>query len=115
MTTPTAHPRPDSVRAILLAATDLLDRPGAWTQHELARDADGDVTGPSKDNAVSWCTIGAIMRVARTDERADARARLAKTLERAGHDSDITCWNDAPERTQTEVVAMLRRVAEEEA
>ena len=100
---------------ILNAAADLLDRPGAWCQEAYARDADGYSTHPLADKAVSWCPIGAITRVAEESDVQDyheAQARLTTTVQR--RHQNISHWNDDPNRTQSEVVAMLRRAAEEE-
>ena len=104
---------------ILNAAADLLEPDGAWCQREYARDADGYVTTPYSSNAVSWCAMGAIARTCQITDEASAedfyraRDRLRETLAWEGS-PDTADWNDATERTQAEVVAMLRRVAEEE-
>ena len=102
---------------ILRAAANLLDRPGAWTQGTDARDATETSCEPRADDAVSWCAAGAIMRVAEDGDGVyvDARARLRETLVRAEHECLIGLWNDKRGRTQSQVVAMLRRAAEEEA
>ena len=102
---------------ILLAAADLLDRPGAWSPQALARNADGVCTSPYEEDAVSWCATGALMRVSQEADIQDyraARAQLAETLYESDHEPDIVDWNDAHGRTQAEVVAMLRRAAEED-
>ena len=117
MTTPTAHPPPGPVRDILLAAADLLDRPGAWCRGQYARDRRGQATSPYAEDAVSWCATGALMRVSREADVQDCRAtraRLDETLFLAGHVPDISFWNDAC-TIRDEVVEMLRRAAEEEA
>ena len=118
MTTSTAPPRPDPVRAILLAAADLLEQDGAWCQHAHARDAEGYATHPRAAEAMSWCPIGAIDRIAHeangeTSHSAEAQKRLTKTLVREGYLGTVY-WNDIRQRTQANVVAMLRRVAGEE-
>ena len=113
MTTPTEHPHPDPVRDILIAAADLLDPDGAWTQRELARGPGGQATSPQAEDAVSWCAIGAITRVSRAADIQDyrkARARLAETLSREGY-KDIAQWNDTRGRIRPQVVRMLRRAA----
>jgi hypothetical protein len=95
---------------ILTKAADLLEQPNAWCQGDIAKDAEGNrVPFATDPKACQWCLIGAICHVAKhapDDEIAKVGAAISddEYLTIAG-------WNDAPERTQTEVVAVLRKAA----
>jgi hypothetical protein len=86
----------------------------SWTQHAEARDADGIAIDPWRPNAVSWSLLGAV--VAGYDQQlsqdgkggAVAALRSACALLAQVVDADsLPDWNDAPERTQTDVLAAL--------
>lgn len=97
---------------ILERAADLLEPAGAWTQDAEARDADGndiDVfpMGEVEHEAVCFCAAGAIHRVSRVHyTRCPGHQFLTGIV------GFIPDWNDAPERTQAEVVQTLRTAAE---
>lgn len=95
------------VSEVLNKAADLLEKPGAWTQMAFARNAEGEETGLSqyRGQAVCWCILGATWAVAGDDSR-DADDELRRFI-----GDDINCWNDAPGRTQAEVVEALRQAA----
>ena len=104
------------VAAVLNAAADLLEKPGAWTQGEMARDESGSGVEERDPKAQCWCVIGAVAR-ATTDltgwvsnTYVEARTTLALAV---GTDADggIPDWNDTPGRTQAEVVKALRHAA----
>lgn len=103
---------------VLNKAADLIEPEGAWTQKAWARTPEGDGVSPVDRRAYCWCMVGALRKVlgydplsARpptrffTDE--PAYKRLVKRFGPA-----LGLWNDAPERTQAEVVAALRKAAE---
>lgn len=99
-----------TVSEILFAAAELIEPEGAWTQGTVARNALGeDVEGDAPD-AVCFCLIGAIGKA--TDHHYDAAKPVYELLETLVGDGWIDLWNDAPERTQAEVVAKLREAAE---
>ena len=91
------------IARILNAAADLIEPDGAWTQGAAARNADGKV---SLENATCWCLYGAIGNFA--EESWDVVWEDFKRL--SGIRAPIA-WNDAPERTQSEVVEALRAAA----
>jgi hypothetical protein len=101
---------PLCVADVLERAADLIEPEGAWTQGAYARDAKGRkfITGRA-EGMVCFCAIGAIDHVtnAITPLWKDALTALQQVLP----ESRIGAWNDAPERTQPEVVAALRRAA----
>lgn len=116
------HTQPGSVKTvadILTAAADLIEPEGRWTQGHTARDRDGRVVPCDARNAFCYCAIGALWRAGGLARLTEARTALAQAL---GYHADkynrwrgkapVPCWNDAPERTQAEVVAALRAAAE---
>lgn len=102
---------------VLSAAADLIEPEGAWTQGEFGRRADGSYTMlPSLREAVCFCAEGAIGRAAGIRDIAELGASEALIfMERfvsPGTPWAVSGWNDAPDRTQAEVVAALRAAAE---
>jgi len=102
--------QPKSPREILLEAAELLEKPGAWTQKSAARDKQGRHVLFDEVGAVSFCMIGAISRISNNEYPAyqDAKLALSRVVGRPG----IVTFNDAPGRTQSEVVTALRKAAE---
>jgi hypothetical protein len=97
---------PLSIADVLDRAADLIEPEGAWTQGVLARDAQGKgVCGPPFSGACSYCASGAIIAAAGEFEMAyyDLVAHLIGDV--------VPVWNDAPGRTQSEVVSTLRLAA----
>lgn len=94
-----------TVAEVLERAADLIEPEGRWVKGELAKyNPDGFVCG---------CAMGAILDVpsdAIWDALAFIEAGLPQT--RPGGLRPIAAWNDAPERTQAEVVAKLREAAQ---
>ena len=97
------------VRAVLLRAADLVERgwcqggTGAETKH-------GDETEATSENAVSFCALAAIENAA----FAVGNVCLPREVENAliqVTGPGVIHWNDAPGRTQAEVVSALRRAA----
>jgi len=102
------------VSQVLSEAADLLEKPGAWTQGEYARGKSGR---PVKRRyaAVCFCALGAIDAAhGETDIGNEVDVEAARFVtsvavpERVGN---LALWNDAPERTQAEVVDAFRRAA----
>jgi hypothetical protein len=86
-----------SVADVLERAADLIEPEGAWTQ--------GDYVGP---NGRCWCVLGAIKRAGHFHNDINPAALALKDV--VGK-TWLHEWNDAPERTQAEVVAKLREAA----
>jgi hypothetical protein len=103
-----------TVSEILTKAADLLEKPGAWTKFEFARDAAGRAVYQTSSLATCWCARGAIAAVNEEEDDHTANNRNWKAAAQlmGFHDvHDIEDWNDAPGRTQAEVVAALRTAA----
>ena len=97
-----------------------------WTQGVMARNRKGAATGHASIDATCWCASGAIIKAMADIVGVAASAhRWNAVLSRAEHmlrgliflrytspadtdtDDRIAEWNDNPERTQGEVVALL--------
>lgn len=101
-----------SVKEDLVAARALVAT--GWTQGASALTVNGTETSPRASNAVCWCSVGAIfggMQHASPDDEAQ-RFHLAKKALLPGGDP-LSQWNDAPGRTQAEVIALFDRAIEE--
>lgn len=92
--TPISQTGREAVAEVLERAAELLTPEGAWQQREWGGNG-------------CWCLDGAIME-AKGEE--NTFRELALVCEAVGCDSAIY-WNDAPERTQAEVVAKLKEAA----
>lgn len=97
-----------------MKAHELLATPEKWTQRATARDLNGfDLSSEValSKKAVAWCSMGAILacyedsNIAGNNTAADKYALLR---DRVGN--DVLKWNDAPQRTHAEVVAVLREL-----
>jgi len=105
-----------AVADILAAAAALIEPEGRWTQGAASKSKTGlpDDDNRIRRDAVCWCAWGAILkasgetRIVGASERAKAAGLHVDLL--VG--TDVTVWNDRPERTQAEVVAALRAAAE---
>ena len=91
---------------IISAAADLLEKPGAWTQGAGARDEVGLPVDARSKAARCWCVIGAMARV--LPRRGQKFGAACEVLERHLGVNHIAQYQDAPGRTQAEVVAAMR-------
>lgn len=98
---------------VLRKAADRVEPEGRWTQGAAARTANGSGVCWDNQTAVCWCTVGAFTLEADQDDALDTSVRgyikRAIGMNEFGH---ISLWNDQPSRTQSEVVAALRKAAE---
>jgi hypothetical protein len=86
-----------------------------WGRNKFATNAAGLSVSTHSEEAVCWCVIGAAKRVGCEDADSvysafNAAASRALGLEHRGY---VSSWNDAPERTFADVVALLERIAAE--
>ncbi|MDI3261174.1 MAG: hypothetical protein QJR02_15925 [Sinobacteraceae bacterium] len=93
---------------VLTRARDLVARPGGWTQEEGARDDMGRPVPVFSPDACSFCSMGAIARACE-DRHFEKGWDILRT---ALGGRLVAPWNDAPERTQAEVVAAFDRAIE---
>jgi len=94
---------------LLRQARELLADPKRWTQGTGARAGDGLATGVHSANAICWCAWGALVYV-HTDlnSLSDSLDLIATIV----GESEVSSWNDAPERTHEEVLAAFDRAIE---
>lgn len=78
-----------------------------WTQGATARMSDGTPISPRKDAAVCWCIVGAALRAG---DPVEAWSALAAHL----NGCLVTVWNDAPGRTQEEVLTLFDKAIDAE-
>lgn len=103
---------PTEVAEVLTAARALILK--GWAQNFYAVDRAGLFVSPTDEAARAWCLSGAVMTVLRAGtyddplETEDVAFTLLQTL--VG--DAVTDWNDAPGRTQTEVVEILDKAIE---
>jgi len=88
----------------------LLSRPGTWTQRCDAIRADGSHANPWDPDAVAWCFIGAIYKCyySQTLKFKEVIPVIGRVVERIG--PDIESWNDHPDRTIDDVLALAREL-----
>ncbi len=87
-----------------MKAHELLAQPGAWTQHTRARNSKGKMVRTFDEDACSWCLVGALEKCYESKYHIP-RNRVHQELQ-----TWPTSWNDEPERTQEEVVALLKEL-----
>ena len=90
-------------------AADMIGR--GWTQKVYARDERGYSVPPSELVAKSWCLLGAISVVAMSWGPKYYSSTFGKLVENLELNGTVNKWNDHPDRTQGEVVALLREAA----
>lgn len=91
-----------------MKAYELLSKPGVWTKGCYARDMDGHIVAPTDSGAVRFCIVGAVVHVYPYQKR--KALNIFPRVERAMKCKHMTSWNDTPERTLQEVVALLRKL-----
>lgn len=100
-----------SVADVLDRAADLIEPEGAWIQGRLCED------GCDLQNASCFCAMGAILRVGSSSLIGRKSVPVFEASLPSGFREygaglrPAADWNDAPERTQGEVVAKLREAA----
>ena len=100
---------------ILSKAADIVEAPGAWIQGEYATTHSGTKVASDSPVACRFCAWGAIESAASrrydlTVPAGDAEETALETLWNLVG-GDIEAWNDVEGRTQSEVVAALRKAA----
>lgn len=93
------------------AAADLLEKPGAWSTHNYAKDADGTPVFPTDSEAVSWCTIGALCHVTGYGPLDTKLTPYRRRLRSVLNDKCAAAVNDDVNTTQMQIVKILRKCA----
>lgn len=93
-------------------AADLIEPEGCWIQRDYA-EVDGIGDDAWHPRATCWCAEGAIIRAGGlTDVETFWQSRAYEIVaNKVG--CTIVAWNDAPGRTQAEVVSTLRSIAQD--
>jgi len=119
----------EEVAALLDRAAERVER--GWCQGAGALDADGLTVNANNPRACRWCNLAAIwaeipvevsgFQALSDPSQTTIRAAEAQVMATMGwpatrtgvltHQHRLVDWNDAPERTQAEVVAALRETA----
>lgn len=98
----------------LRAAADLIEPEGAWCQRNYARDEYRHPVDVMSPHAVCFCANGAIKRTANGNAAETISTFRRFVHHKFGHQYfETTNWNDAPKRTQKQVVYALRECADE--
>ena len=106
---------PLAVADVLERAADLIEPEGRWTRGAYASDQHNDSVDTLHPDAKCFCAMGAVYRAAgasshhKTGPLDLVRAVRTHLIYATG--TTMVSFNDAPERTQAEVVAKLREAA----
>jgi hypothetical protein len=91
-----------TTREILTTARSLIAK--QWIKRLLATNAGGVAVRPDSDSACAWCTIGAVCASSREVLDRDEAYRSLRGVLSLPHRMGLAEWNDAPERTQADVL-----------
>lgn len=83
-----------------------------WNTGCLARDKSGCQVDPLSPNACSWCAEGALWTPVETISQFNAAAEFIGEVVRELHHVRLVQFNDAPGRTQAEVLDLFTRAIE---
>ena len=97
---------------VLRDGRDLVKR--AWTQGDLARDAGGAPVPATAPEACQWCAYGALEAAGAKHHRIVGYLAV-HCMERVVGNLPLGEWNDAPTRTQDEVVKAFDAAIDETA
>ena len=100
------------ISEVLTCAADLLSAPGAWTQGQYAYAENHAQADPLSEEACSWCALGAVRKCGVFDSDFSDPALFLLTDVRNQGFKSVAQWNDSSERTQDEVVAVLKQAAQ---
>lgn len=91
---------------------ELLDKPEKWIQGELAKNAKGETTLPTSQDAVCYCLMGALMKCyGNKSSIIPIEAKVRKALgEDQFHGGSYVNWNDDPQRKYEEVLALVKEL-----
>lgn len=98
------------VAAVLNKAASLVEQ--GWTQGDWAVDSAGHPVDVHNREACAWCLNAAVVRARDTARHIPEWGPIQRAVTQAIGSSMWARWNDAPGRTQAEVVAALRQAAE---
>lgn len=95
------------------ALIELLTPQGAWCQHSYAADHE-DFQSPQSDEACMWCLMGGISRITGVGVMSGIESTaLYMSIDahlRGNAAYGLISWNDDKDRTQSQVIEMLKEV-----
>lgn len=97
-----------SVADVLDRAADLIEPEGAWSNDAVALRSSGAPTYAQDPKATCFCALGAIWRLT---DRGSLHRREVEDAAKLVMEGSVAVFNDAPGRSQSEVVAKLREAA----
>lgn len=106
----------DQYLEVLKRTRVILSDPKAWTQDFFARDKHGRECSPNSERACQWCLFGAVRRASFDDicqnggydqHVGETSVKVVKLIEGYLNGYHPPSWNDAAERTHSDVTAML--------
>ena len=100
-----------TVAEVLERAADILNSKGAWAQGRYAVADTGKGCASLDERAVRWCAIGAMGKASGEGVGGEFSTQAREFANMVAFGGSIANFNDAPERTQEEVVAKLREAA----
>lgn len=85
-----------------------------WTQRAAARTANGAAILSSEKEACEFCLMGALwsLDVASLSLESCVESELAQTLDAQGLIGTLITYNDAPGRTQSDILALVDKTIE---
>lgn len=92
-----------NVLEVLIAAKEKIATRDCWTQGVHARAKDGLPTDRRATNAYSWCIVGAVLSIT----EGDLGWKALDLIRDQAMCGPITTWQDMPERTHEEVMAVF--------
>lgn len=96
---------PHHIRRVLGAVRERLAR--GWCQHYVAVNAAGQEVTLGSTQAVSWCLVGAVSMEVRAGNRIPYSEFCEVVEFLRSQVGDPVAWNNAPERTQEDVLHFL--------
>ena len=100
----------DTIKTRLRAALALIDQPHKWTQGALRRDFTGSLPRDTGRSVVSRCAYGALVDASKGGEDCELAIHLRRSIYAHGGPADgVTSWNDAPQRTHSQVMLAFDR------
>ena len=94
--------------------SELIDTPEKWCQGCSARNIKGLAVKAESDKAVTFCMFGALIKTSEDENdkvfNSYNNEQIYRMIEKLGlrTHKDLFDWNDAPERTHAEVLALLK-------
>lgn len=93
---------------------DLLDHPNGWCKSNFAKNSDGESVDPQHPTACKWCLMGGVTHVAGHNELlySCVMSHLYDALRAIGTNVSMMTFNDAPETTHADVIAVIDKAIE---